>query len=49
MGKEKLREYICPKCNTYMENDDFYYDEERKDYIDIWICPNCGYREDIPE
>jgi len=39
----------CPKCNIAMENDDFYYDEEREDYIDIWICPQCGYREDIPE
>jgi hypothetical protein len=39
----------CQKCNTYMENDDFYYDEEREEYIDIWICPKCGYREDIPE
>jgi len=39
----------CPKCNAKMENDDFYYDEEREDYMEIWICPNCGYREDIPE
>lgn len=39
----------CPKCNIIMENDDFYYDEEREEYMEIWICPQCGYREDIPE
>lgn len=39
----------CPKCNIAMENDDFYYDEEREEYMEIWICPQCGYREDIPE
>ena len=39
----------CPKCNVKMENDDLYYDEEREEYMEVWICPQCGYREDIPE
>lgn len=46
LGEEDMNN--CSECNTEMENDDFYVDENN-DYINIWICPNCGHREDISE
>ncbi len=32
----------CPWCNEQGVIEDMRYDEENKDWVDIFHCPKCG-------
>jgi hypothetical protein len=38
----------CPTCDTIMDCEDFYQDDNGE-YFDIYICPKCNTRMDVPE